>query len=108
MTPLLRRSALALGTFTFACGGAAPPPAEPSTKSDEDRAAQAKASAERKKAARIAKLETDEPAERMPESVVQLSFEPLVTGVRPGRTFLLAAHFRISPGYRISWKSPKT
>lgn len=42
----------------------------------------------------------------MPESVVQLSFEPLVTGVRPGRRFLLAAHFRIAPGYRISWKNP--
>jgi thiol:disulfide interchange protein DsbD len=42
----------------------------------------------------------------MPESVVQVTFEPLVTGVRPGRPFLLAAHFRIASGYRISGKNP--
>jgi DsbC/DsbD-like thiol-disulfide interchange protein len=42
----------------------------------------------------------------MPESVVQVTFEPLVTAVRPGRPFLLAAHFRIASGYRISWKEP--
>jgi thiol:disulfide interchange protein DsbD len=36
---------------------------------------------------------------------VQLSFEPLVMGVRPGGKLLLAAHFRIASGYRISWKA---
>lgn len=45
----------------------------------------------------------DEPE---PETIVQLSFEPLVVGVRPGGHFLLAAHFVIAPGYRISWKYP--
>lgn len=34
-----------------------------------------------------------------------LSFEPLSAGVRPGGKVLLAAHFRIAPGYRISWKT---
>jgi thiol:disulfide interchange protein DsbD len=56
----------------------------------------------------------DEPAqeskahdtEAMPESVVQTSLEPLVAGVRPGGKVVLAAHFRITPGYRISWKYP--
>lgn len=38
--------------------------------------------------------------------MVQVTFEPLVTAVRPGRSFLLAAHFRIAGGYRISWKNP--
>jgi DsbC/DsbD-like thiol-disulfide interchange protein len=41
----------------------------------------------------------------MPESVVTVTFEPLVTGVRPGRKFLLAARFKITPGYRISWSN---
>jgi thiol:disulfide interchange protein DsbD len=35
-----------------------------------------------------------------------VSLEPLVLGVRPGERFWLAAHFRIAPGYRISWKNP--
>jgi DsbC/DsbD-like thiol-disulfide interchange protein len=42
----------------------------------------------------------------VPESVVQVTFEPLVTAVRPGRPFLLAAHFRIASGYRISGQDP--
>lgn len=108
MTPAFRVLAVALGISTYACGGSSPEPADPSheEQAKRDRKARAKAAAEQKKAARIAKLETDEPAERMPEAVVQLSFEPLVTGVKPGRKFLLAAHFRIAPGYRISWKNP--
>jgi len=108
MTPTLRALLIALGVSTFACGGSGPEPADPAgeARARRDREARAKAEAEKKKASRIAKLQTDEPAERMPEAVVQLSFEPLVTGVRPGRKFLLAAHFRIAPGYRISWKNP--
>jgi thiol:disulfide interchange protein DsbD len=39
-----------------------------------------------------------------PESTVNLSFEPLVTGIRPGQRFMVAAHFKIAPGYRIGWK----
>jgi DsbC/DsbD-like thiol-disulfide interchange protein len=39
-----------------------------------------------------------------PESSVNLSFEPLVTGIRPGQRFLLAAHFKMARGYRIGWK----
>lgn len=42
----------------------------------------------------------------MPESVVQVTFEPLVNAVRPGHPFLLAAHFRIASGYRISGEKP--
>jgi DsbC/DsbD-like thiol-disulfide interchange protein len=108
MTPAFRTLLLALGVSTFACGGSGPGPADPAreARAKREREAREKAEAEEKKASRIAKLETDEPAERMPEAVVQLSFEPLVTGVRPGRKFLLAAHFRIAPGYRISWKNP--
>lgn len=62
--------------------------------------------ASREKASRLAKLQADESVERAPEALVRVSLEPLVTGVRPGRKFLLAAHFRIAPGYRISWTNP--
>jgi len=40
-----------------------------------------------------------------PESAVNVTFEPLVTGIRPGQRFWLAAHFRIQDGYRIGWKA---
>lgn len=86
-----------------ACGGSAPPPAEP--KAAKKDAAPA-ADAERRKASRLARLDAEPAADPAPESVVQVSFEPLVTGVRPGRSFLLAAHFRIASGYRISWTNP--
>jgi thiol:disulfide interchange protein DsbD len=87
-----------------ACGGSEPPPVHANQAKKEPDAA---ARAARQKASRLAKLEDDSTAaERMPESVVQVTFEPLVTGVRPGRKFLLAAHFRIAKGYRISWKNP--
>src|SRR5690242_7951681 len=85
------------------CGGSEPPPVHPKStakrKDDESDAA-------RQKASRIARLDAEPPAEPAPESVVQVSLEPLVTGVRPGQRFWLAAHFRIAPGYRISWKNP--
>jgi DsbC/DsbD-like thiol-disulfide interchange protein len=40
-----------------------------------------------------------------PEASVSVSFEPLVTGIRPGMRFMIAAHFKIAPGYRIGWKA---
>jgi len=86
-----------------ACGGSAPPPAEPRAAKKNTAPAPY---AERAKASRLARLEAEPVAAPAPESVVQVSFEPLVTGVRPGRSFLLAAHFRIASGYRISWKNP--
>lgn len=106
MTFSLRGLVVGVGLCSFACGGSEPAPADAHSNARRQGAERAKAQAERTKASRIAKLETDEPAERMPESVVQVSLEPLVTGVRPGHKFLLAAHFRIAPGYRISWKNP--
>jgi DsbC/DsbD-like thiol-disulfide interchange protein len=88
------------------CGGAARP--EPSQADDQARRdrERRKAEAEQAKAAKLAKLDSSDLADRPQESVVQVSFEPLVTGVRPGQKFLLAAHFRIAPGYRISWTNP--
>ena len=77
-----------------ACGGApTPPPVEPSPglgKASHEETGDNSAAAA--------------PKESVPESVVQATFEPLVTAVRPGRPFLLAAHFRIASGYRISGK----
>ncbi len=45
-------------------------------------------------------------SESIPESMVQVSLEPLVTGIHPGGHFAIAAHFRIAKGYRIGWKFP--
>jgi DsbC/DsbD-like thiol-disulfide interchange protein len=105
MTRLHAALAALLVVPLSACGGSeAPPPAHPSAVNKGPSAAEIAA---KKKAARLAKLEDDTAAgERMPESVVQVSFEPLVTGVRPGHKFMLAAHFRIAKGYRISWTNP--
>lgn len=101
-----RAGAVFLMGFAIGCGGSRPPePSHAEERAKRDAARQQEADAARAKASRIARLETDEPKERMPDAVVQVSFEPLVTGVRPGRKFLLAAHFRIAPGYRISWQN---
>jgi thiol:disulfide interchange protein DsbD len=40
-----------------------------------------------------------------PEASVNVSLEPLVAAIKPGSRFLIAAHFRIAPGYRIGWKA---
>ena len=79
------------------CGGAAaaPPPVAPSAPAESSDASHEQS------ASRTA---APSPAEVVPDSVVQVTFEPLVTAVRPGRPFLLAAHFRIASGYRISGK----
>ncbi len=104
--PVFARTALFLW-FASGCGGSSvPAPSHADEQAKRDRADRAQADAERAKASRIARLETEEARERAPESVVQVTFEPLVTGVRPGRTFWLAAHFRITAGYRISWTNP--
>src|SRR5258707_7947942 len=90
--------------FVSGCGGSpTPEPAHADDQAKHDRDERRRANKERAKASRIARLDANELAERTPESVVQVTLEPLVTGVRPGRKFLLAAHFRIAPGYRISW-----
>jgi thiol:disulfide interchange protein DsbD len=75
-----------------ACGGAAatPPAVDPPHAAPQETAA----------------APAPPPKESVPESVVQVTFEPLVTAVRPGKPFLLAAHFRIARGYRISGKDP--
>lgn len=88
---------------SVACGGATAPPEAPEKAAEPPRTAEARpvgASTGDEKRAKPA-----DPPEREPESIVGLSFEPLVMGVRPGQTLLLAAHFRIAPGYRISWKA---
>jgi DsbC/DsbD-like thiol-disulfide interchange protein len=95
--------ALLAGSLS-ACGGAAPAPhagaaVAPSAPSASPAASLAPAPAA--SAAPEAPKEAPEP-----ETLVDVSFEPLVTGVRPGSSFLLAAHFRIAPGYRVSWKAP--
>jgi DsbC/DsbD-like thiol-disulfide interchange protein len=78
-----------------ACGGAPTPlPVEPSHGLGEVGGAREETAGSSAAAAR----------QSVPESVVQATFEPLVTAVRPGRPFLLAAHFRIASGYRISGK----
>lgn len=102
---MTRPVSVLLCLFLASCGGSEPPPAHANAAKAKGPTAEEMAA--RKKASRIAKLEDDSTAaERVPESVVQVSFEPLVTGVRPGKKFLLAAHFRIAKGYRISWKNP--
>ena len=52
-------------------------------------------------ASRVRIISTDS----APEAAVNVSLEPLVTAVKPGARFLIAAHFRIAPGYRIGWKA---
>jgi DsbC/DsbD-like thiol-disulfide interchange protein len=80
--------------FASACGGGAtPPPVEPS-----------RPAAAEKHEATADDSEAASARESVPESVVQVTFEPLVNAVRPGKPFLLAAHFRIANGYRISGK----
>ncbi|HVU01390.1 MAG TPA: protein-disulfide reductase DsbD domain-containing protein [Polyangiaceae bacterium] len=88
------------------CGGSGKPPSDPNAQAERDREKQQRARAEREKSSRLARLDSSDLADRPLESVVQVTFEPLVTGVRPGRKFLLAAHFRIAPGYRVSWTNP--
>lgn len=80
-----------------ACGGSALEPAAVAPRAPEP------APAPRAEAADDSATHSNE---SVPESVVQVTFEPLVTGVHPGRPFLLAAHFRIASGYRISGKNP--
>jgi DsbC/DsbD-like thiol-disulfide interchange protein len=82
--------------LTSACGGApTPPPVEPSRSVGSS-----------PEAHEVTTDDSEAPSSResVPESVVQVTFEPLVTAVRAGRPFLLAAHFRIASGYRISGK----
>ena len=92
-------------TFATACGGSSTPEPSSSDRAKRERAEREKADAEKAKASRLARLEGDDSAEPMPESVVKVTFEPLVTGVRPGRKFLIAARFKIARGYRISWSN---
>jgi len=78
--------------FVGGCGGASTPePSHADEQAKRDRAERARADAERAKASRLAKLETDDPVERMPESVVQVTLEPLVTGVCAGDGEVLSA-----------------
>lgn len=93
--------------FASGCGSSSTPePSQANKQAKRDHEGRKRADAEKAKAPRIGNLEADEAAGRMPESVVQVSLEPLVSGVRPGRKFLIAAHFRIAQGYRISWTNP--
>ena len=41
-----------------------------------------------------------------PESVVHAEFQTSAQAVEPRGKFLLAVHFAIEPGYRISWQNP--
>jgi DsbC/DsbD-like thiol-disulfide interchange protein len=59
------------------------------------------ASAEAPSATRVRIISTDS----SPEASVSVSLEPLVAAIKPGSRFLIAAHFRIAPGYRIGWKA---
>jgi DsbC/DsbD-like thiol-disulfide interchange protein len=102
--PFLRRAELA-SWFTvvlIGCGGS---PAAPPVSPHETTPAAASGTASPAKAAGGVPERQKPAVEREPEAVVGLSFEPLSSGVRPGGKVILAAHFRIAPGYRISWKT---
>lgn len=97
-----RRSALCcvlLGSLVVGCGGGTTAASSPGPSVTPEKKAER---------AEPAPKESPHPkapeVEAAPESVVQVSFEPLVTGVLPGGKFLVAARFRMAPGYRISWK----
>ena len=46
------------------------------------------------------------PGPAAPESVVHAEFQTSAQAVEPRGKFLLAVHFAIEPGYRISWQNP--
>ena len=46
------------------------------------------------------------PAPDHDETVVRFSFETTARAAVPSSTFWVAAHFRMAPGYRISWVNP--
>src|SRR5689334_9801660 len=88
-----------------ACGGSAPPAEAPKPSSEVAASQETAAAPHEEQKPVAAKPKVVPMSEREPESIVQLAFEPLAMGVRPGGKIVLAAHFRIAPGYRISWKA---